>query len=189
MNAREKKLILILLGAGFIVANFFAYSMYESALQKKKVLLKNGADELKMKRNLLDESSKHLDEVDWLFDHMPSEGTHSSICADLVTFTEQSATKHRVVLKKRPRARREDPEEQGEFRTAIVEVQVNAQDPELYRWLVELQNPLKAQAITRLRITPQRDDKERIDCHVEITQWFIPISEDEPAEPKTSSNP
>jgi len=178
MNEREKKLIMILFGAAFIIANFFGYSTYSQAMQKKEVQLKTGTDELKMKRLQLEEANEHLDEVDWLAENMPTEGTHASVRAELVTFTEQSATKQRLVIKKRPSALREDQEEQGEFRSAVVRVQVNARDPELYRWLVELQDPQKGRAITRLRITPQRDDASRIDCELEVTQWFTPITED-----------
>lgn len=179
MNEREKKLIIILFGAAFIIVNLFGFTSYNAALQKKQVELKTGADELKLKRRQLVEANDRMDEVDWLAENMPAEGTHAGVRADLVTFTEQSANKQRVDIKKRPRPQGEDPNETGDFRSAVVKVQVNCRDAELYRWLCELQNPKKARAITRLKITPHRDDKTRIDCDLEVTQWFSPISEDD----------
>ena len=179
MNEREKKLIIILCSAAFIVANLFGFTAYNAALQKKRVELKTGGDELKLKRSQLEEAHERNDEITWLAENLPGDGTHASVRADLVTFTEQSAVKHRVTIKKRPSPLREDPNETGDFRSAIVKVQVNCRDAELYRWLCDLQNPKIARSVTRLRITPQRDDATRINCELEVTQWFSPISEDE----------
>jgi hypothetical protein len=189
MNEREKKLIFILVGAAFIIANLFVYTSYDTALQQKKTELAKGESELQFKLAELEEASTHIDEVNWLNENMPSEGTHATIRAELVTSTEQSAAKHRITLKKRPSPLREDPDEEGDFRSAIVKVLANSRDQELYRWLVELQDPTKARSITRLRITPQRDDATRIDCEMEITQWFTPLSEeDQNAEETTATN-
>ena len=189
MNDREKKLIFILIGAGFIIANLFVYTSYDAALKQKKTEFTKGADELKLKLAELEVASTHIDEVNWLNENLPAEGTHASIRAELVTSTEQSAAEHRIRMKKRPSPLPENPEEVGDFRSAIVKVLANSRDQELYRWLVELQDPKKARSITHLRITPQRDDATRIDCEMEITQWFTPLSEeDENAEEATTTN-
>jgi hypothetical protein len=52
-------------------------------------------------------------------------------------------------------------------------------DDQLYKWLVELQDPALSRAITFLRISPQRDDPTRVDCELEVTQWFRPEIEEE----------
>jgi len=179
MNAREKKLIMILFGAAFLILNLFAYTSYSEALQKKKVQLKKGEAELQLKKIQLEEASTHQDEVDWLAKNMPIKGTHASIRAELVMLMEQTASKHRIQLKKRPTPLKENPEEEGEFRSAVVRATVNCRDAELYRWLVELQDPKKSQSITHLRITPQRNDPTRIDCDIWVTRWFTPIPEEE----------
>jgi len=189
MNEREKKLISILIGAAFIIANLFVYTSYDRARKQKKTEFTKGANELTFKLAELEEASTHIDEVNWLNENMPAEGTHASIRAELVTSTEQSAAKHGITLKKRPSPLRENPDEVGDFRSAIVKVLANSRDQELYRWLVELQDPKKARSITRLRITPQRDDATRIDCEMEITQWFTPLSEeDENTEETAATN-
>lgn len=179
MNEREKKLIFILIGAAFIIANLFVYTSYDSALQQKKTEFTKGENELKFKLIELEEASKRIDEVNWLNENMPAEGTHATVIAELVTFIDQSARKHKITLKKQPNPLRENPEEEGDFRSAIVTVLANSRDPELYRWLVELQDPQKARSITLLNITPQRDDATRIDCKLEITQWFSPLFEED----------
>lgn len=181
MNEREKKLSILLFGAVFIIVNLFAYTSYTGAMQKKQALLKKGEAELDLKLRELEEASQHFDEVEWLANNMPAEGSHASIRAELATFTEQSAKKHRLTVKKRPSPLRENPDEAGEFRSAIVKAQVNCRDAELYRWLCELQNPKLARSITFLRISPQRDDATRIDCELEVTQWFRPAEDDSAA--------
>ena len=178
MNAREKKLVMVLFGAAYIIVNLFAYTAYSEALQKKKIQLKNGTAELELKKIQLEEASTHQDEMDWLAENMPVEGTHASVRSELITFMEQSASKHRIELSKRPTSLRENPDELGEFRSAVVRAVVNCRDAELYRWLVELQDPKKSRTITRLRISPQRKDPTRIDCDLDVTRWFIPIPEE-----------
>lgn len=187
MNEREKNLIFILVGAGFIVANLFGFTTYRGALDKKKAEFKKGESELKVKRRQLEESYERIDEIEWLAENRPVDGTHASIRAELVTFTEQSARKHRVDIKRRPSPLRADPEESGPFRSAVVKVMVNCRDAELYRWLCDLQDPRKSRSITRLRITPQRDDATRIDCELEVTRWFSPLSEDDEMNPGEAS--
>ena len=53
-------------------------------------------------------------------------------------------------------------------------------DSQLYKWLSDLQEPRLSRSITFLRISPQRDDPTRVDCELEITQWFQPEMEQEP---------
>lgn len=193
MNDREKKLIFILFGAAFFIANVFVYTSYEEALKKKQIELKNGAAELKLKNDQLIEADRRGEEIQWLANHMPVEGTHISVRGNLVTFVAQSAQKFNITPKKQPSALRENPDEVGDFRSAVVKVMVNCRDPELYRWLCELQNPEQARSITRLKISPQRDNAERIDCELEITQWFTPVIEEvdpleEPLDEATATN-
>ena len=179
MNQREKKLIFILFGAAFLIVNLFLFSSYSSTKQKKEMLLKKNAEELVLKKRQILESDERMDEMNWLIDNAPKEGTHAGVRAELVTFTEQSAQRNSVTPKSRPVPLPENFEETGVYRTAKVKMLVNARDPEFYRWLIELQNPEKSRSVTNLRIQPQRDDPTRIDCELELTQWFLPAIEDD----------
>jgi len=186
MNEREKKLIFILFGAAFLIVNIFLFTSYTAAKQKKEMQLKKNADELVLKERQIKESDERIGEMNWLIDHAPKGGTHSDVRAELVNFTEQSARRSGVTAKSRPVPLPENFEEVGVYRTAKVKVLVNARDPELYRWLIELQNPEKSRSITKLNIRPQRDKPERIDCELELTQWFLPAAEGD-AEEVTSN--
>lgn len=179
MNEREKKLIFVLFGAAFLIVNIYLLTSYFAAVQDRKSALKKNAAELAMKKQQIREAGGRQDEMNWLIDHAPKEGTHAAVRADLVVFAERSAQQNGVMpksSKSRPIPLPEDPNEVGIYRTARVKVLVNARDPELYRWLIELQDPAQSRSITMLRIAPQRDDKERVDCELELTQWFSPVS-------------
>ncbi|BDS05684.1 hypothetical protein NT6N_07240 [Oceaniferula spumae] len=178
MNDREKKLIFLLFGAAFIIVNLFLYTSYTAAKQKKEIALDKGAKEIALKEKQLLEADERIAEMNWLIDYAPKEGTHAAVRADLVTFAEQSAQRNGITMKKRPVPVREEAEPTGAYHIARVKVLVNARDPEFYRWITELQNPEKSRSVTMLRISPQRDDPTRIDCELEITQWFAPAADD-----------
>lgn len=179
MNDREKKLIFILFGAAFIIVNAFLFTSYNAAMKKKESQLKQGAKDLKRMNAELDAWESQIADVEWLNNHPPIEGTHGKIGAELATYTEKSAIRYRVTLKKRPSPQREDDQEMGAYRSARVRVIGNAMDRELYLWLTDLQDPKKGRSITLLRISPQRDDPTRVDCEVEVTQWFTPEMDEE----------
>ena len=119
------------------------------------------------------------DDVEWLMNNQPVVGVHGNIGAELAAYTEKVANKHGVSLSKRPSPQRADTEETGAYRSARAKVVANAMDGQLYKWLVELQDPELNRAITFLRISPQRDDPTRVDCELEVTQWFRPEIEEE----------
>ena len=183
MNEREKKLIFVLFGAAFLIVNILLFTSYVEAKKKKEAALINNAQEIKLKKEQINEAGERQSEMDWLIDFAPKEGTHAGVQAELVTFAEQSVRRNGVQpksSKSRPIPLPEDLAVVGVYHTARVKMLVNARDRELYRWLIELQDPKKSRAITSLRISPQRDDPTRIDCELEITQWFSPVSEGNP---------
>ena len=82
------------------------------------------------------------------------------------------------MLKVRPSPQLADADESGAYRSAKVKVEASATDRELYGWLTDLQDPRKSRSVTLLRISPQRDDPARVDCVLEVSQWFIPKIEE-----------
>jgi len=178
MNDREKKLIFILFGAAFLIVNIFLFTSFNAAKQKKEMELAKGEKELALKKQQILESNDRMAEMDWLIDHSPREGTHAAVRADLVTFVQQTAQRNNLTLKKPPVPVKENPDATGAYHIAQVKILVNARDAELMRWLTELQNPEKSRSVTFLRISPQRDDPTRVDCELEVTQWFAPAGED-----------
>lgn len=175
MNDREKKLIGLLLGAAVIMGSFFLFTTYQASMKKNRAAHIRNKESIEMMRKELEEAKSQQEDIEWLNEHPPIESTHGTVGAELATFTEKSALKSGVTIKKRPSPTREDTEEEGAYRSATVKVIGNAMDNQLYRWLADLQSPKDHRSITLLRISPQRDDNTRVDCELEVTQWFTPF--------------
>ena len=180
MNAREKNLVFLLFGVAFLVINIFLFTSFKAAMQKKRSQLDIGAKKLELMEQDLATWESKADDVEWLANNQPVVGVHGNIGAELAAYTEEVAKRHGVVLSKRPSPQRADTEEEGAYRSARAKVTANAMDNQLYKWLSDLQDPELSRSVTFLRISPQRDDPTRIDCELEITQWFRPEMEEEP---------
>lgn len=178
MNTREKTLILILFGVAFVIINAFVFTSYQATMQKKRIQLQKGARELEQMEKDLAMWASRAEEVEWLSNHQPAEGVHGTVGAQLVKDTEEAALRHGVTLPQRPGPQKAEPDETGVYQSARVKVLANAMDGQLYNWLTDLQDPAKSRSITFLRISPQRDDATRVDCELEITQWFLPEMEE-----------
>jgi len=183
MNAREKKLLLVLGLISFLVIGLLVVTSYKAAKKQKEIEWEKGAEELARMEKELAAADSQLEEVEWLSSNNPALGTHGKVGAELATYMENSAKRYHVEIKKRPSPQREDPEETGAFRSARVKVLVAARDGELFRWLTDLQDPKKSRSITFLRISPQRKDATRVDCEMVVTQWFTPEEGDEDDQP------
>ena len=180
MNTREKNLICLLFGVAFLAINIFLFTSFKAAMQKKRNQFDTGAKKLKlMQQDLVTWESK-ADDVEWLANNQPPEGVHGNMGAELASYTEQVAKRHGVVLSQRPSPQRADTDESGAYRSARAKVKANAMDAQLYKWLSDLQDPALSRSVTFLQISPQRDDPTRVDCELEITQWFRPEMEQEP---------
>ena len=180
MNSREKTLIFVLFGAAFLIINIFLFTSFQAVMQKKRSQLDVGAKKLKLMESDLATWESKADDVEWLMNNQPVEGVHGNIGAELAAYTEEAANKHGVSLSKRPSPQRAETEEVGAYRSARAKVVANAMDDQLYKWLADLQEPALNRSITFLRISPQRDDPTRVDCELEVTQWFRPEIEEDP---------
>ncbi len=183
MNSREKKLLMVLFGAAFLIVNLFLFTSYRAVKDKKEAALANGKKEIHQMLKDLDEAADKQDEMDWLRNHEPVEGIHSQVRSELVSDVQKSAGRYHVILKKAPQPLAEDTEQGGAYRSALVKVLANATDRELYLWIADLQDPNKGRSIVRLKISPQRDDKTRVDCELELAQWFTPKPDEAPVTP------
>jgi len=177
MNAREKKLIFVLIGAALLIVNVFLFTSYKTSMKVKRSQLSMGAKQLNEMQAELSAGESQREDAKWLEENAPAEGNHGKVGAELATYTEESAERFQVDIKVRPSPQPEDMDETGVYRSAKVKVVANTTDEKLYQWLTDLQDPKKSRGITLLRISPQRDAPDRVDCVLEVTQWFAPETE------------
>lgn len=188
MNKREKTLIAVLFGVAFFIVNIFLFTSYQAGMQKKRSQLNNGAKQLRQMDEDLAIWESQAQDVEWLSNNQPAEGVHGNIGADLVKETVTMAQRHGVILPSLPSPLPADNQEFGVYRSARVKVKANAMDEQLYKWLTDLQDPERSRSITSLRISPQRDDQTRVDCELEVAQWFTPKLEEELGDEVSESN-
>lgn len=188
MNKREKTLITVLFSVAFFILNIFLFTSYQAGMQKKRSQLNNGTKQLKQMEADLAVWDSQAQDVEWLSNNQPGMGVHGNIGADLVKETVTVAQRHGVKLPALPSPLPADNEEFGVYQSARVKVKANAMDDQLYKWLTDLQDPERSRSITSLRISPQRDDQTRVDCELEVAQWFTPERDGEVGDEGGESN-
>jgi len=179
MSKREKNLIFILFGVAFLIINAFFYASYKQAMQAKRIDYNEGSKELDQIEKELAAWASQAEDAEWLNNNQPATGTHGKTVSDLATYTEQSAGRSQVQLKVRPTPQQEDAYEGGAYRSARVIVEGNAMDDQLIQWLTDLYDPANSRAVTFLRISPQRTDDTRVDCRLDVTQWYSPEADEQ----------
>ena len=55
-----------------------------------------------------------------------------------------------------------------------IQFKVNGMEVALYRWLDRISMPDQFRGVTRLILSPNKEDDTRIDCTATVEQWFIP---------------
>ncbi|MGB0992411.1 MAG: hypothetical protein ACPG32_08075 [Akkermansiaceae bacterium] len=185
MNDREKKLIFLLLGVAFVLATVFAYTTFTSVMQKKKSAMAKNKTKIEEINANIDAAYDRQEEMEWYDNNQPVEGTFLEVQAKLHKFVTQSMGSK--VEKKSIVAQSADSELSGGYQKTTMKVLVSAYDPDLYRWICTLQSPKDFRSVTYIKIEPQRNDKTRVDCELNITQWFIPKSSDDNAEDATET--
>ncbi|NNC89837.1 MAG: hypothetical protein HKN82_15375 [Akkermansiaceae bacterium] len=174
MTGREKRLLIILLAAVFVVANFAAYKLlFVPREAAAKARLTTAEAQLAEGQLLLDTQDQFEDEIAWLAKHEPEPATVQDTQTRLQQLMQREAQRNQLEIKRqRLQPSIEDPGLY--FHRARHEMEVNGLEAGLYRWLDRLHVPNELRAITFMQINPQRDDDTRIDCKVVVEQWFVP---------------
>jgi hypothetical protein len=174
MSSREKRLLLFLSIAGFIVLNLFGYKQYDAKCEDFR-REKAAATQALRDAKLFRDSSQHVAaEMDWLAAHEPPQ---SAAAQDIQNTLQQLAVKEAEKFGlevKRQKLMPADETQGNHYNRAKVEFVVNGKEDALYKWLDSLHSPDQLRAVTSLRLSPDRDDDTKIDCTVVVDQWFVP---------------
>lgn len=171
MSAREKKLLSLLLIAGFLILNFFLYSFYittagrfTSDLQAAKARLNEAI--------LYRESSSRLsEEMSWLAEHQPPASAYQDVQTQLQQFAETRARNLGLTINSQELL---PTDESGiHFNRAQIKLNLTGNEPSLYRWFDEINDPASFRTAYQIRLSPSKDDT-LIDCSATLAQWFPP---------------
>lgn len=172
MSAREKKLLTLLLIAGFLILNFFLYSLY---VQKKTQFDNDlsGAKARLQQAIAFSESSTQLaEEMTWLAEHEPEPTVYQNVQTSLQQFSETQARNLGLTIKSQELL----PTDESGVHYHRAQIKMNLTGPEnaLYRWLDAINDPASFRAAYQIRLSPNAQDDTLIDCSATLAQWFPP---------------
>ena len=172
MNARERRMLILLGVVGFLLLNLFAYRWYKQKKELAKGERARAEIILESANAYSEKEAQVADEIKRMKDHEPQPAAVQEVDSALQKFAQEEALKASLTVK---RQKPQTPDrEKAHYHRARIEFEVTGTESALYLWLDKLQSPQQFRSVTSLRLSPQRDDDTKIDCTVVIEQWFVP---------------
>jgi hypothetical protein len=172
MSDREKKLLALLLIAGFLIINFFLYTLFV----QKKSLYANDLEAAKAKLQqaiAFSESSNQLaTQMDWLTQNEPNPATYQDTQNTLQQFAETQARNLGLTIKSQELLPTDDS---GiHYHRAQVKFNLSGREQALYQWFDAINDPAAFRTAYHIRMSPNSQDDTLIDCAATLSQWFPP---------------
>lgn len=172
MSNREKKLLALLLVAGFLIINFFLYTLYI----QKKTLYTNDLDAAKARLQqaiAFSESSNQLaEQMDWLAQNEPEPTTYQVTQNALQNFAETQARNFGLTVKSQELLPTDDSGIY--YHRAQVKINLTGKEQDLYKWFDAVNDPATFRSTYHIRMNPNGQDDTLIDCSATLSQWFPP---------------
>lgn len=172
MSDREKKLLTLFLVAGFLIINFFLYTLYA----QKKTQYANDLEAAKGKLQqaiAFSESSNQLAaQIQWLTENEPESATYQDTQNALQQFAESQARNLGLTIKSQELLPTDDS---GlHYHRAQVKFNLSGREEALYQWFYAINDPAAFRTTYHIRMTPNGQDDTLIDCAATLSQWFPP---------------
>jgi hypothetical protein len=174
LSSRERRLLMLLLVAGFIILNFLGYQTLAqrrtAALSQQRALRFDIArlKELQTVKPVVDINSE------WVDKHLPAYADIDQLETYLFNVVTNKAMAADVELtKKDPRPTQKD----ALVHRSIMEIEATAEMENLITFLHSLQGKEDFRFISFLEMMPTKDE-ERVRCQARIEQWWRPDSEE-----------
>jgi len=174
LSSRERRLMTLLLVAGFVILNFLGYQALAqrrtAALGQQRTLRFDIArlQELQAAKPLADLNTE------WVNNHLPAYTDIDQLETHLFNVVTSKAAAAGVDLtKKDPRPTQKD----NLVHRSIMDLEVTAEMESLVTFLHDLQGREDFRFISFLELTPTKDE-ERVRCQAQIQQWWRADSEE-----------
>jgi len=174
MSAREKNLLALLLVAGFVILNFFLYTLYVQKKNRSGTDLDLAKAKLQEAINNQEMSSQLSEEMEWLGSNEPDPAAYQEVQTKLQQFAETQARNLGLTIKKQELL----PTDTGgvHYNRAQVRIDLTGQEQALYRWFDAINDPGAFRTAFQIRISPNGKDDTLIDCSATLAQWFPPAT-------------
>lgn len=171
MSSREKKLLSLLLLAGFLMFNLFLYSQY---LQKKNLFenaLETAKIELQQAKTSQDNAAQYAEQMQWLAEHEPDPTNAQTVEGKFYPFVENQAVAAGLEITDKDYIPANTTGKH--YHRAHIQISVTGREESLYRWLNAVNDPSAFRSAIQIVLKPNTDDT-LIDCVAHIFQWFPP---------------
>jgi hypothetical protein len=171
LTAKEKKLLIGLLGALFVLINVVGLQAFlnrQSALQASIVRLQG---ELTESRAVLEEKSIWQERATWLDANQPGDDTTTTDDdAKFYEFVQTSAKNAGLTYTRRDAG--QQPSD-GPYAEVVDSSQVKGKMDALVKWLNELQQPDAFRAIKQISV--KSGEPPEVIAEVEVARWYRPV--------------
>lgn len=174
LSSRERRLMTLLLVAGFIVLNFLGYQAL--AQRRTAALARQRTLQFDIARLKELQAAKPLADIntEWINNHLPAYTDIDQLETHLFNVVTSKAAAAGVELtKKDPRPTQKD----DSVHRSIMDLEATAEMEDLVSFLHSLQGREDFRFISFLELTPTKDE-ERVRCQAQIQQWWRADSEE-----------
>ncbi|GAA5484347.1 hypothetical protein [Haloferula sargassicola] len=172
MKSREKKLLIGLGLAIFVMGNFVGFKFLQNSKMNVEKQTAEYQQTLNRARFASEQSDAVQGEIEWLDKNLPDPKESELVPSQLESFVTGRATAAGLTVT-RPQIL-DNQTDGAYFERARFKINVTGREDALYRWLVELNSPKNFRAVTALRLSPNREDDTLIDAAVQVEEWFQP---------------
>lgn len=174
MSDREKKLLAMLVVAGFIIVNFFLYTFY---VQKKTIFdndFTSAKAQLQQAISFQESSAQLAEEMEWLNENQPEPSLYQNVQTKLQEFVDNQARNVGLTITRQELL---PTDTTGiHYHRAQVRIVLTGKEQALYRWFDAINDPAAFRAAYEIRLSPNGKDDTLIDCTATIAQWFPPAT-------------
>lgn len=172
MSDREKKLLTLLLVAGFVILNFFLYSLYSQKKLQFDNEFNTAKNRLQQAITFSESSAQYEEEMKWLTEHEPKREASQNVQTQLQQFAETQARNLGLTIKSQELLPTD--ESGAHYHRAQIKINLTGQEQALYRWFDAVNDPTSFRAAYQIRLSPNGQDDTQIDCSATLAQWFPP---------------
>jgi hypothetical protein len=174
MSSREKKLLALLLFAGFVILNFFAFTSYSQAKARFTTDLDSAKSKLQQAISISESSEEYAGEMEWLATHEPEPAAYQDVQTKLQQFAESQARNLGLNIKSQELL---PTDESGVYYNRVqVKINLTGKEIDLYKWFDLINDPAAFRTAYQIRMTPNGQDDTLIDCSATLSQWFPPAT-------------
>ncbi|WP_156817087.1 hypothetical protein [Rubritalea marina] len=172
---REKRLMVAVGVLVAILAHVWVAQAIMQSYAKKKSTISSLESRIGQYKNSDNVKKVIADEMQWVADHEPEPIDFEQQQSQLLEFLSNSAADQSIVPTKPELSPQKDLG--GKFQRCKIQLEAEAGESQLYRWLVKVHKPSEFRAVTSIKL--KADPKDRasglLTCTLGTEQWLIDI--------------